>query len=1135
MIAASQYDRDGMLRSLSAPALARKRQHATQSLLRAVETKNVDALRQLSLQADAELGGCRAITRLGANPREVLASCEHFDPDERRKVNKQLGQLPQLLDVAQAARESAGAQGIRRNKGAVSTSKIPSKNTVGSRSERYEDSESQSPSRVNVSQGVGSSQSPSAKTQRGGGLGATTARKAREIAATNSVTHIAKTMGEFDMACHATYKNPALLKAPAECVACALPALKSALRSRDLAMRATTKNPGLMFVEGSKFKKVVPVLTSILGSSSEAAYAVSTRPELLEVERPQQLKDTVQVVAQCSCAMNDAVWLVIQTIVPPSVRLTARPFSHDAIVGEYVRLKGVRTDGKPVYCKKACTMEKQFGPKAKDLYLVYSQGEDGEEAGWQILPQFDRASGRRSPRTRRSPTTSQTLLPSQSQSEKVMTFAPSEANSPDQVPLGGWHFHSDGSDAWTVDNYVKVADAGRRRGPPLFLAEPSLVRSSFDQLTEALGVFWREATPEGAPIPGSRLIGCARRGDKVQSGGEGVIGLSLGEFTLVNGYTFIRVPRESTQPLALLAWEPITVCLLYLQPEPKKEEEIEPEEPVAKAPPPKKGKPEPVEPEEPVDPGPLHRRILSEDGWWLMGEKTMNLPLIVNAPEVGDVIVRSYPRGQCVIPLPQGPQGAPLVFVKAAVAGSSGRGNRPWEVTKAVALVPVFQTSMIPGGSGTEPLVGDVPAEQVTSPALMKSAGDLGYSGYLFFRAPSEDRSFAESATQLRIDTEDRIRVVVAWFRRLRTVEEKQAEAAAAEEAAAASAGDAASSSEAEATSAAVPPPSLPRWATSSGSGWRNYEPRLGVTLVDESGEEVKSIGFRAQDVPANCQLVIKGSGPELTCLVFYIMLDAPRPDVLRGLLHKEPGLLSSSDSVAFLMRRLRVELGNDEARTVLVDKTAEWSFLCQATSEEEIESWVYDRKLDFFGREIRSVFGTMGSVRSATNGSNEDDKERWGIDMARKLISKRPELAKVTAPLWRERFGALKSCLGGKTPLFDVLTSRPDLLERDASLFKHALEALGQVFSVTRARGFATAFPELLTRGEQIKALFAKLEERFAPIYQERLRERTEGAWPLWRQMVEESDGNVSQWLGRITAEERSLTCKDRVQGFGR
>jgi len=66
------------------------------------------------------------------------------------------------------------------------------------------------------------------------------------------------------------------------------------------------------------------------------------------------------------------------------------------------------------------------------------------------------------------------------------------------------------------------------------------------------------------------------------------------------------------------------------------------------------------------------------------------------------------------------------------------------------------------------------------------------------------------------------------------------------------------------------------------------------------------------------------------------------------------------------------------------------------------------------------------------------------------------------------------------------------------------------------------------------MEALFGRAKEHF-PHYAERLSERKSGEWALWKNFVDEKPDAISKWLGRIAAEERTLTCQDRVKSFGK
>jgi len=1130
-------DENGQLRSMAAPAMAKKRMTATQNMLRAIPNNNVKAFRQLALQAGAELTGVRAYDRTGKNPATLVESCENFLPHEKDAFRKQLRELPQLLRGADHARSQAmtiqvsGSPGFARSK---------SQTTI-----RTEDDEPDDRTRKIMSKSS-SAMLPTAKALDSPILSAKTIR-GFEMKQRGAMGSLAMTIGHSETGIKAAFKNPALLKKDTTSVAGALPAMTMTLRSQEFAIRAAIKNPKLMHVDGAKFKKVVPVLNVIMGSEEEAGYCIATRPELLEVDRAQQFKDTVQTLAECVCSMNDGVWLVVQSFVPPSIRLSGQQCHHEALQGEYMRMKGVRFDSRPVWRKPASKMAAQFGPKARDLFILYSNhGPEGKDKGcWTVTAAFDAAKASR---------------PSKAKTEgdyarEVLGKADCHGNSPDQVALGTWQFPQEetkstiAKEGWHYDDYVKTADVGRRRGPPLLLTPPPLVRRSYDLLQEALGVCWRKALDDGTSMLGSKFVGCPRKGDRIHSGEPGDVGTitfqDMGDYCLKKNYTFFRLPADgSTSELSLQAWEPMLVYLLYIgNPAEQAVQEEEPP-PEAAAPAKGKGKPDPKAEAGAAEAAAAaaaeaalksHRPRLEKDGWWEVDPATVKKPELRKeldgAPahtEVVEIFVRCYFKGRCEVPVLSNQQGPPMVFVRPMLSAISQRAQRPCQIVKAKPGEPIYfvtQEDLKPKEESVkeEPVAAKgkkgAPAEpppEETEPVkegpihpVLKGVGDLGYTGYQLFRAPAADRHCDPCDSHLRIETEDRIKVVLA-FCRLPPKLSKTEEPAADQE----------YKMDEPVTKAIPPPPPLPAWLDKD--GWKVYEPKLPVTLVAENGELVTCDRYRSKEIKKGDRLPvainIKGAGPDLTCLAFWLQTGPNRPNPLKQFLFEEPCLLSAADHTSYLWRRLRVELGEDIAHQALtnLDLQPEWAHICQSGTEEELEEWIYKRKLEVFGG-----FGRPGGNAS-------------GIEKAKMLIERCPELADVTAPLYMERCRALTSGLGSVRYMLDVLNRRPDLLAGDAGLFPHSLEVLQGVFQSAASQAVALKNPELLTRGKQMEALFGRAKEHF-PHYAERLSERKSGEWALWKKFVDERPDAISKWLGRIAAEERTLTCQDRVKSFGK
>jgi hypothetical protein len=878
------------------------------------------------------------------------------------------------------------------------------------------------------------------------------------------------------------------------------------------------------------------------------------------------------------------------------------------------------------------------------------------------------------------------------------------------------------------------------------------------------------------------------------------------------------------------------VNLLYLgyPPDPNATIEPPPEpEPAAKG---KKGaKEEPVLPAAAmIKMSSQHEDILLKDGWWRPdtthgvrlptfsspgadSEEAASKPedsspeagdagdeTEVVAPVVDQVFVRGYTRssatGLCQVPVPCNAEGPPLVFIRSAVTGTSFRDGRSCEVVKArpresiyfdvpapePAPAPVVEAAPAKGKKGAPVEEEAPPPAPPPPPLVLKSAGDLGYQSFFFFRAPATEMSCEESEIQMRLDTYARIKVVVAF---LETPQPPSPDAISGDmnEGSKESLEDEASTSKSP-----VPPrepPPLPSWVKKE--GWKRYEPRLPVSLIAYGDQPVTADRFATKEFD-NGIVTIRGSGPELTCLVFFVQHGATRPNVLKNLLLDEPNLLGAERALALFTRRVRSELGDAVARRTVMDRRAEWAPLLQTAPEKEVQAWIYERKIEAFEKilldpdtwEAATAHGLPGagqgrrlsvSVMKARSletsaftgygswcycsvkrpkGSNTDrpsfktrkldnvspewyethelspwqpgealefticdngfcaeflgtpvdctnqcraeiaserfypdcfdselpvasvaqlqklrvsmiqlknagfcseknlyvvckvphtqksakpttcqtmtttgsttpswqgkdnthEIDSWKpgeplefnifnqvklgsqfvcrgalpsdrfwpngfegdvpvecegkpqgmlhvcilpagvkntgipgagmpklrlriqvIENARTMVAQCSDLANITAPALANSCKALKKGLGGTPAALQVASRWPRALATEPKIFLHALAVLSNVFGEGRAQGWATQFPYLLSRGKQIETVFDRCKELYPLIYVERLCTRTDGEWALWRAMVDEHTDAVTRWLGRIAAEERSLTCEDRVRAFGK
>merc|ERR1719281_2124241 len=141
-----------------------------------------------------------------------------------------------------------------------------------------------------------------------------------------SMKFIGSSVTDSEAALDAVFRNPKLLKMKPQLIKNTLPALATILRSEHLALNTIVKNPELLRYDPKQFQEVIPVLNQQLGGLYDAAYAIAVCPELLNVVRPQQYRETFQALEDCLGTRDDAVWTMMQTVVPLTITVTARPW-----------------------------------------------------------------------------------------------------------------------------------------------------------------------------------------------------------------------------------------------------------------------------------------------------------------------------------------------------------------------------------------------------------------------------------------------------------------------------------------------------------------------------------------------------------------------------------------------------------------------------------------------------------------------------------------------------------------------------------------------------------------------------------------------------------------------------------------
>ncbi|CAE8611229.1 unnamed protein product, partial [Polarella glacialis] len=752
----------------------------------------------------------------------------------------------------------------------------------------------------------------------------------------------------------------------------------------ELAVEAVHRNPKLLQAEALKIKKVIPALMVSLGGPEEAAYALATRPELLELARPVGIKESVKVVCDSLCNMQAALTMVAHTNAPPSIKVCARMFCREDLVGEHFKVDGGQVDGRPVWCKPASSMA-FLRHKAKDVFIIYSAvgvpGMNGENEGagcWTFTESYDSS---------RSKSLKGTC------DSGILGWAFSDRDSPDQVPgpqipHGHWHFRQEGKPAiaWECDPHVEVEDGGFQRGAWFAANQPPELRHSFTVLKECIGLVWREAEHGVA----ANFVASPLLKDLVHSGGTAIF-KDLGGFKPANGFVYIQLPADlpsDASPLVLTAWEPVQILLLYCN---SPEVAAPAAEAVAQPVPAKggKGKGDPAGEAPPTQPPePSVAELLEGEGYRKLSEHMPvdPLPELIGAPQLGpDIFVRGFPRGRAEVPLFLGPgRRPPLIFIRQQVSAIS-RGGTPCQMLKAkadeelfyeavetaadkaAALVPVVEVDK---KAKAAPKKGEVVPEieevqKVEGKPCIVSAGELGYTGFLFFRSKGmEDLSCEVDETQLNIDTLEKLKVAVAWFpvppetpRKASPPGSKEASPEA---------------SRSHSKEEELPEPDLPDWVRLE-NGWRPYESRIPLVIKLASGKLVTALHLCARDVEANQVFALPGSGSKWMALVMWKQTSANRQDTLRRLLLREPALLAAGDKVQHLVQRLRHQLGDSLARDVLtsgalalpangampatagtichvgVDRT-KWPKLCQVGDASAIDAWIFEHKIEAQG-----------------------------------------------------------------------------------------------------------------------------------------------------------------------------------------
>lgn len=1027
-------------KTASAPSLVKERRSATQALLRATSSGDIRAMRTLAIRCGAELSGVRCYNNEGNGAFELLAKMEHMTPQQKVLVKKQLIELPRLIGAHTEASTGAVTGAVTRGLRTTAVS-------------------------MNASAVLWSPGKPKAQTLQ-----------ERDQSVKFAMATLGETVGNPNGAYEAVLNKPRLLRIPPDVASSALKSLATTLRDEELAVRTVKKNSSLLEHEPLKYQQLVPVLIGILGAE-ETAYALTVRPELLAVDRPQLIRDAVQSMADSVGSFVDAMWLICQTLTPSSIKISTRAWVHEELGGTYLRLRGVRMHNRPVYKKPANSMT-HHGSPARDMYLVFREGSSAAEDSWLITSSFNEKKLR---------------VAANSEVAQVA----SNRTSPDQATRV-WSALCVETGDWMPDPYLVAQDGKAPRSRGLLTVSSQDVRMNYNFLKEAVGAFWLEGL-NGAAAEGTRFVGNLRKNDELHLGSSVGKFKGFGDFAPSKRFGYIQTNSAARkQPLVLQAWEPLSVYLLFDY------------EPVAtpaedKAPDPKGGKddkkrgsvkdPAPAGGGE-ADPDATYWHQLTIAGWLPVAEfHTWKLPELSGSLAICRVLVRGFLRGRVEIPPHEGSGNPPLIFVRSSIAAESGPPG--W----ACGTGSTCQCHVVarPGEAlhnVPEPLeMGSeaIHSEAGPSPPKLDMVGEIGYAaGYSMIKPNVPDGPCPPSKTQVLIDTEDPIRVTVAWFH---TAEPDPA--------------DGQPPVLTHSKSGRIippPPPNPPPWVAAQ--RWKQKEVSQPVAVRTSEDKSVTASYIYTRDFEAG-EISIRGSDNAAVAIMWQALKD-PRPHPLQKLLLRQPSLLASGSIFALLLKELRIELGIARARTVIMERMSDWSTVCETGGYDEVDAWVAERKMEAFGEDLR------------------------GIDRARSLAVRAPDLLHVTAPELTERCAVLEDGLRGKKSMLEAVGSLPELLVTDAKRLRRSIDALRSIFDMEATRRVGMRLPRLLLGCELLEALFARLQAEFPEVANERLQERSTGEWARWTEMVSQSGEVVATWLGRISAEERSLSSEDWVQLSG-
>lgn len=1055
-----QQERVALRRSLYAPANARKNKLPTQAFLRAAEFGDLPAVRSMALDCSAELSGLRCKNFLECDPHHLVDSAHYLNNTERKNLKYQSTELPELLN-------------------AIGSVQVLPPKLGHSASSPLDDPPKKRP------------ETPALAKTKG-----ITGRLARSE---NNLTRLASTLAGRSHVCEAAKSQPQLIWEKARRGEQALPALAKALRSERIAVRATQMNPKLLRISEPQIRKIMPTLVSICGGAEQAAYAVVWRPELLELEAASSLRESLQAASSFFGNLKDALFLLGQTTAPPSVKVIARQFCREYVVGEYFLMDGASVDDRPVWCKPAVQM-KSLGSRARDVYLIYCQkgvvGLDTMHPCWTFTTNY-----------------SPSLKKYDYCDPQIRGWAETSVKSPDQVLPGDWHFPAEAHKTqvpglWPADPYVRSEDGGQQRPVWLCTHPPRQLRDTFDMLRFATGLVWLTRESENV-----ELLGHVVKNDPVYSGSSKISFLDCADFAHIRRWSYLRLPHTTASGtvVKLRAWEPIEICMLFCMDDTNQLEAGEVE-------------------------------LLQKADFRAMPEGSIakSFPTLhgATAPVSKVVWARTFASGMLEFPVPVGPQGLPMMFIRAHIAAHV-LGTRPCHEVRLLAGEDIYLSDP------------DIAKDPMDATALPKpkpvmyhfvSPGELGYTGYSLFKGPAASQHCGSSQVQMRLESMEVLSVAMLLFPLPKMEVEQLEEPIAAPKADAkkrpsksSRQGSKASSppeapvvpattQEAQAAEAEVKIATPPAWIHAS--GWQDLPQKLHASVrASPESEKITCIQVFTKTVQSGEVLEVPGCGPDFFALFLFKQLSPQRPDLLRHLIMREPNLLTSGQQFGFFFSHLREELGDVLAQRILCQDLTSiippgprgslrcqapatiWPKLCQHGTEEEIKQWIYERKVEILAQET-------------------------GAESACRILASSTAAA-IPAPQLQQRCATLRALLPTEE-LGPVLEAAAELLQMEAHSLQGSFDTIQEHLGSDEAFKALRENSRLFTLHTELIHFFQVLNEKFADHELRQLYDKAASEWVKWPNFVGRADEEIHTWQGRLVALFRHGRCQERVRNFG-